>query len=59
MQPAVITFRPDNFLTVGFIVLIAYTAAVFLAQVGMRAGIIPSVSPAGASAVAPDQVLSN
>jgi hypothetical protein len=36
MVPAVVTLRPDNFLTIGLIVLISYTLAVLATQVGMR-----------------------
>jgi hypothetical protein len=60
MEPAVITFRPDNFLTIGLIGLIVYVAAVLAAQGLMRAGVIPSSSssmsdPTGAAA--PDRVI--
>jgi hypothetical protein len=56
MQPAVITFRPDNFLTVGLMGAVLYVAAVLLTQILMRAGVIsasasPS-SPPGQVAVA-------
>lgn len=56
MQPAVLTFRPDNFLTVGLIVLIGYTIAVLIAQGLMRAGIISPAAPASATAIPPGQV---
>jgi hypothetical protein len=46
-----VTLRPDNFLTVGLIILIAYTAAVLLVQLGMRAGIL-SGSAVGSTAAA-------
>jgi hypothetical protein len=36
LTPAVVTLRPDNFLTIGLIVLIAYTATVIAAQLAMR-----------------------
>jgi hypothetical protein len=36
MVPAVVTLRPDNFLTIGLIVLVAYTVAVFATQLAMR-----------------------
>jgi hypothetical protein len=36
MVPAVVTLRPDNFLTIGLIVLISYTLAVLVTQLGMR-----------------------
>lgn len=57
MEPAVITFRPDNFLTVGLIVLIMFVAAVAVVQIGMRVGLVASVTPparlpAGAAVVA-------
>jgi hypothetical protein len=38
MTPAVVTLRPDNFLTIGLIVLIAYTVAVLGTQLFMRSG---------------------
>jgi hypothetical protein len=44
MVPAVVTLRPDNFLTIGLIVLISYTIAVFVTQLAMR------VTARGASA---------
>jgi hypothetical protein len=37
MSPAVVTLRPDNFLTIGLIVLISYTLAVLGTQLFMRA----------------------
>jgi hypothetical protein len=37
LTPAVVTLRPDNFLTIGLIVLIAYTVAVLATQLVMRA----------------------
>jgi hypothetical protein len=48
MQPAVVTLRPDNFLTVGLVVLIAYTLAVLAYQLAMRGGLVKS-SQAAAS----------
>lgn len=58
MEPAVITFRPDNFLTIGLIGLIVYVAAVLAAQGLMRAGILSATggSPADMAA-APDRVI--
>lgn len=40
MEPAVITFRPDNFLTIGLIGAIVYLAAILLVQGGMRVGLV-------------------
>lgn len=57
MQPAVITFRPDNFLTIGLMGAIAYAAAVLLWQLAMRAGIVGSISPASTSATATPTVV--
>jgi hypothetical protein len=57
MEPAVITFRPDNFLTIGLIGLIVYVAAVLAAQGLMRAGLIPSGAASPAAAPAPDRVI--
>ncbi len=37
MTPAVVTLRPDNFLTIGLIVLISYTVAVLGTQLFRRA----------------------
>lgn len=51
MEPAVVTFRPDNFLTVGLIVLIVFTAAVLAAQVAMRAGLIAGSTTSNMPAV--------
>lgn len=51
MEPAVITFRPDNFLTVGLIVVIGYTVAVLVAQGLMRAGIIAAAPAASAAGI--------
>lgn len=56
MQPAVITFRPDNLLTVGLLGAIAYLSAVLLVQLGMRLGIVagaPATPANKAAAVAP------
>lgn len=57
MEPAVVTFRPDNFLTIGLIGAVVYLAAVLLAQLAMRAGLIsaqarPAAIPAGTAASA-------
>lgn len=53
MEPAVVTFKPDNFLTVGLIVAIVYLGAVLIAQLAMRGGLLPSAAKtAGASVVA-------
>lgn len=53
MQPAIITFRPENFLTIGLIVGIVYVAAVLAVQGLMRAGLIQGGVPAaGGSPVA-------
>lgn len=40
MQPGIITFRPDNFLTVGLIGAIVYVGAVLVCQLLGRAGVI-------------------
>jgi hypothetical protein len=45
VQPAVITFRPDNLLTVGLLGAIAYVAALLLVQLAMRAGLIAPAPP--------------
>jgi len=50
MEPAVITFRPDNFLTIGLIGAIAYAAAVLLWQLAMRAGIVGAIAAPAATA---------
>lgn len=50
MEPAVLTFRPDNFLTVGLIAAVVYVAAVLLVQLAGRAGL---VSVAGSVAAVP------
>jgi hypothetical protein len=51
MQPAVITFRPDNFLTVGLIVLIVYTAAVLAVQGLNRAGLLKLTGAPGVGVI--------
>ncbi len=59
MQPALITFRPGNLLTVGLLGAMAYAAAVLLVQLAMRVGLISAAAPAGAapaSAPAPGTV---
>lgn len=48
LQPAVVTFRPDNFLTIGLIGAIVYVAAVLVAQGLMRAGLITAATAAPA-----------
>jgi len=50
VEPAVLTFRPDNFLTVGLIAAVVYVAAVLLVQLAGRAGL---VSVAGSVAAVP------
>ena len=52
MEPAVVTFKPDNFLTIGLIVAIVYLGAVLIAQLAMRGGLISSSSTAPAGTVA-------
>jgi len=49
MEPAVITFRPDNFLTVGLIGAVVYVAAVLAVQLAMRAGLVSSSAPSGSA----------
>lgn len=49
LQPAVVTFRPDNLLTVGLLGVGAYLGAVLVAQLAMRAGLIKPQAPAAAS----------
>jgi hypothetical protein len=44
LSPAVVTLRPDNFLTVGLIVLIFYTVVVIGAQLAMRWQARPAAS---------------
>ena len=51
-QPGVVTFRPDNFLTVGLIGAVVYVAAVLLVQVAMRGGLLPATVPPRAPATA-------
>ncbi len=48
VEPGVITFRPDNLLTVGLLAAIAYFAAVLLAQGAMRLGWIKAAPPPAA-----------
>lgn len=45
MQPAVITFRPDNLLTVGLLGAVAYVAAILLVQGAIRLGLIAAAPP--------------
>ncbi len=45
MQPALITFRPDNLLTVGLLGAVAYVSAVLLVQLAMRVGLISAAAP--------------
>jgi cytochrome c oxidase subunit IV len=47
-QPAILTFRPDNMLTVGLMFAIMYVAAVFAVQGLMRWGLVPSVAGSNA-----------
>jgi hypothetical protein len=55
MQPAVITFRPDNLFTVGLLGVVAYLFALLLVQLAMRAGIIkPAAKPQAAAQATPD-----
>lgn len=56
MEPAVVTFRPDNFLTVGLIGAVVFTAAVLLVQLAGRAGLIKLTSASGPVMVAPGAV---
>lgn len=59
LTPAVITFRPDNLLTVGLLGAGAYVAAVFAVQLLMRAGVIkPMQQPQPGNAPAPGTSLS-
>jgi hypothetical protein len=51
-HPAVLTFRPDNIFTVGLMFVIVYLAGALLAQLAMRAGILPSVAPAAGTGTA-------
>lgn len=41
-RSAIITFTPENFLTVGLMFVIVYLAGALVAQGLMRAGILPS-----------------
>lgn len=50
MEPGVLTFRPDNFLTIGAMVVILYLSAVLIVQLAMRAGLLSSMAPASSSA---------
>jgi hypothetical protein len=52
LEPAVITFRPDNFLTIGLIGGVVYVSAVILVQLAMRAGLIKATAPASGTAPA-------
>lgn len=45
MEPAVITFRPDNFLTVGLIGAVVYVAALVLVQLAGRMGLVKLTAP--------------
>lgn len=57
MEPAVITFRPDNFLTIGLIGAIMFLAAILLVQGAARFGLIKlAPSQAAAPAIAPGTV---
>jgi hypothetical protein len=58
MQPGVITFRPDNFLTIGLMGAVAYVAAVLVAQFAMRAGLIGAASSGGGAMVSTGPVAS-
>ena len=55
MKPGVITFRPDNLLTIGIMVLGMYLAAVGIWQIAGRAGLVklPASNqvPAGSAVV--------
>lgn len=57
MEPAVITFRPDNFLTIGLIGAIGYAAAVLLWQLAMRAGIVGTIAAPAAATATPTVVV--
>jgi hypothetical protein len=48
LEPAVITFRPDNFLTIGLIGAVVYVAALVLVQLAGRAGLVKLSSPGAA-----------
>lgn len=49
MEPGIVTFRPDNFFTVGLIMLTVYLAAVAGVQAAMRFGLV-----SGARVAAPN-----
>lgn len=54
---AILTFRPDNFFTIGLMFVIVYLAGALLAQGAMRIGLLPSPAPAApARAPAPGTV---
>jgi hypothetical protein len=53
----VVTFRPDNFLTVGLIILAAYLAAVLAVQALMRAGILASAPANPVQTLPPNTVV--
>jgi|HubBroStandDraft_5_1064220.scaffolds.fasta_scaffold3257800_1 hypothetical protein len=53
MQPAVITFRPDNLFTVGLLGVVAYLLALFVVQLAMRAGIIQPAAKSQPAAPSP------
>jgi hypothetical protein len=50
-RKSVLTFRPDNFLTVGLIGLVAYLFAVLVVQGLMRAGLVSSQGPAATASI--------
>lgn len=50
---AVITFRPDNFLTVGLMFVVVYLAAALLAQGAMRFGLISGATKKSATGAMP------
>jgi hypothetical protein len=47
-ESAVITFRPENILTIGLMAAVAYLGAVIVAQLLMRAGIVKGAAPVAA-----------
>ena len=53
MQPAVITFRPDNLFTVGLLGVVAYLFALLLVQLAMRAGLVKPASKSQPAATPP------
>lgn len=53
MQPAVITFRPDNLLTVGLLGALAYVAALIVVQLLGRAGLVTLAAPPQPATAAP------